>query len=111
MIHDMIDADNVALPMDLPRQTGPTRPHPAEVDGIAADSLKRYVDRLERLVLERKGIGAQIRELLRGAKATGFDPAVIRRIVTARGDAKRDRTPELLRLYRAAVSMFSPPPR
>ena len=55
-----------------------------EVGGIAADRLRQFIERIERLEEERKGIGGDIREVYSEAKALGFDPKIMRQIVKLR---------------------------
>ena len=50
----------------------------------AADKLKSYVERIERLAEERKSLGDDQRALFAEAKAEGFDPKSIRRIIKRR---------------------------
>lgn len=50
----------------------------------AKDKLKSYVERIERLAEERKSLGDDQRAVFADAKAEGFDPKAIRRIVKRR---------------------------
>lgn len=78
-----------------------------EVGGIAADRLRSFVDRIERLEEEKKGIQGDIKDVYAEAKGTGFEPAIIRQIIRLRKKAKEDRREEeeLLELYKAALGM------
>jgi uncharacterized protein (UPF0335 family) len=50
----------------------------------AADELKSYIVRIERLAEERKALGDSQRALFAEAKARGFDPKSMRRIIKRR---------------------------
>ncbi len=49
-----------------------------------ARGLKSYVDRLERLHEEKKGLGEDITEIFSEAKEKGFNPKIIREILKRR---------------------------
>ena len=59
----------------------------ADIGGIAADALRAYIERIERLEEEKTAIAADIREIYAEAKGNGYDTKVIRKIVARR---KRD---------------------
>lgn len=42
-------------------------------DSIAADALRLYIERAERLIEERKGISDDIKDVFAEAKSNGFD--------------------------------------
>jgi uncharacterized protein (UPF0335 family) len=50
----------------------------------AAADLKGYVERVERIAQERRELGDEIRAILADAKANGFDPKAIRKLVKRR---------------------------
>lgn len=50
----------------------------------AADDLKSYIERIERLAEERKSLGDDQRALFAEAKAKGFDTPAMRRIIKRR---------------------------
>lgn len=81
------------------------RPATTEVGGIAADRLKSYVERLERLNEEKKGISDDIKDLLAEAKGTGFNPAIIKHCIKVRAMTKeaRQEQDELTYLYLKAL--------
>ena len=47
-------------------------------DNIAADQLRLLIERIERLEEEKKGLGDDIKDVYLEAKATGFDPKIMR---------------------------------
>jgi uncharacterized protein (UPF0335 family) len=80
-----------------------------EVDASedARDRLRSYVERIERLIEERKSISADIRDVYAEAKAVGFDPATIRKLISRRAMAPEARleADALLEGYEAALGM------
>ena len=78
-----------------------------DVGGIAAAQWRSFVDRIERLEEEKKGIADDIKDLYSEAKGQGFDVKVLRKIISLRKKSKEDRHEEeqLLELYKAALGM------
>ncbi|MCG8593240.1 MAG: DUF2312 domain-containing protein [Kiloniellales bacterium] len=79
----------------------------ADVGGIAADRLKSFIERIERLEEEKAALTADIREVYAEAKATGFDTKIMRQVVKLRKMDSNDRQEqeELLDLYKRAVGL------
>lgn len=75
--------------------------------GLAGDRLRSLIERIERLEEERKGIGADIRDIYAEAKSAGFEVKVVREIVKLRKLDAHDRREqeELLDLYKNAIGM------
>jgi len=75
--------------------------------GIAADQLRSYIERIERLEEEKRGLTADIRDVYAEAKGNGFEPKVMRRVVALRRmeSADRQELDALLDLYRNAVGI------
>lgn len=75
--------------------------------GIAADRLRSFLDRIERLEEEKAGLTADIREVYAEAKGGGFDTKVMRQIVRLRkmDDAARQEQEALLDVYRRAIGL------
>jgi uncharacterized protein (UPF0335 family) len=78
-----------------------------DVGGIAADRLKSFVERIERLEEEKKGLQEDVKEVYAEAKGTGFDTKIIRQIIRLRKMDKADRQEQeaLLDLYKEALGM------
>lgn len=78
-----------------------------DVGGVSGKRLKAYLDRIERLEEERKGMSDDIKDIYSEAKATGFDVKTMRKLVRLRKmDAeKRREEEELLALYQAAIGL------
>jgi uncharacterized protein (UPF0335 family) len=58
---------------------------------VAADQLRLLIERIERLEEEKKGIGDDIKDVYNEAKATGYDPKIMRQIVRIRKMKPDDR--------------------
>jgi len=79
----------------------------AKQGGIAADRLKSFVERIERLEEERAALGADVREVYSEAKGSGFDTKIIRQIIRLRklDRAQRQEQEALLDLYKRALDL------
>ncbi|MBP2230398.1 DUF2312 domain-containing protein [Azospirillum agricola] len=79
----------------------------SDVGGIAADRLKSFVERIERLEEEKKGLQEDVKEVYAEAKGTGFDTKIIRQIIRLRKMDKADRQEQeaILELYKEALGM------
>lgn len=78
-----------------------------DVGGIAADRLKSFVERIEKLEEEKAGISEDVKEVYAEAKGTGFDTKIIRQIIRLRKMDKNDRqeAEAILELYKEALGM------
>ena len=76
-------------------------------DNIAADQLRRLIERIERLEEEKKGISDDIKDVYLEAKSTGFDIKTMRSIVRLRKLEKhaREEAEALLETYKAALGL------
>lgn len=74
---------------------------------IAADQLRLFIERIEQLEEEKRGIGDDIKDVYAEAKATGFDPPTMRQVVKLRKMEKHDRleAEALLAMYKAALGL------
>jgi uncharacterized protein (UPF0335 family) len=79
----------------------------SDVGGVAADRLKAFIERIERLEEERKAIGDDVREIYAEAKGSGFDIKVMRLIIRLRKMDASDRREqdEITSLYLHALDM------
>ena len=75
--------------------------------GVAADQLKSFVERIERLEEEKQTIAADIRDVFAEAKVNGFDVAILRQVIALRKQDKSEREEKeaLLELYMQALGM------
>jgi uncharacterized protein (UPF0335 family) len=80
---------------------------PQDVGGVAGKRLKSFLDRVERLEEEKKGLADDIKEIYAEAKGTGFDVKTMRKILKLRKmeTDKRREEEELLELYKAAIGL------
>ncbi|MCZ6860545.1 MAG: DUF2312 domain-containing protein, partial [Alphaproteobacteria bacterium] len=78
-----------------------------DIGGIAADRLRTFVERIERLEEEKAAITADIREVYAEAKGTGFNAKILRQIVRLRGLDQADRREQeaMLELYKRALDL------
>ena len=74
---------------------------------IAADELRRFVERYERLETEKKDVADQQKEVLAEAKSRGYDTKVLRKLITLRKRDRDDVAEEeaLLEMYKEALGM------
>jgi uncharacterized protein (UPF0335 family) len=79
----------------------------SDAGGIAADRLKSFIERIERLEEEKAALAADIREVYSEAKAAGFDAKVMRQLVRLRKMDNNDRQEQeaLLDVYKHAVGL------
>lgn len=76
-------------------------------DQTGATRLKSFVERIERLNEEKTAIAEDVRDVYGEAKASGFDPKIMRKIVSLRKTnlEKRREEEELVELYKSAIGM------
>jgi uncharacterized protein (UPF0335 family) len=85
-----------------------TEPSPMTQDsGIAAERLKSFIERIERLEEDKAAVQTDIKEVYAEAKGTGFDIKIIRQIVRLRKMEQQARAEQeqLLELYKSALVM------
>jgi hypothetical protein len=51
----------------------------SDVNGVARDQLRAFIERIERLEEEKKSIADDIKDVYAEAKGTGFDTKVLRK--------------------------------
>ena len=56
----------------------------ADAGGIAADRLKSFIERIERLEEEKAALAGDIKEVYSEAKSSGFETKIMRQIVRLR---------------------------
>lgn len=76
-------------------------------DNVSAEQLRQYIERVERLEEEKKGISDDIKDVYGEAKAMGFDAKIMRQIVRLRKKTRDARMEEeaLLETYKAALGI------
>ncbi|SHO66043.1 Uncharacterized conserved protein, UPF0335 family [Pseudoxanthobacter soli DSM 19599] len=75
--------------------------------GVAAEELKQFIERIERLEEEKKGIADDIKEVYAELKGRGFDNKAVRKIVSIRRQdaSERQEQEAILELYMQALGM------
>jgi uncharacterized protein (UPF0335 family) len=76
-------------------------------ESVAADQLKAFIERIERLEEEKAGIAGDIKDVYAEAKGNGFDTKIMRQVIKLRKmePADRNEQDELLDLYRKALAL------
>jgi uncharacterized protein (UPF0335 family) len=79
----------------------------ADSDNVAAEQLRLFIERIERLEEEKKGMADDIRDVYLEAKSQGYDSKTMRAIVRLRKMEKhaRDEAEHLLETYKAALGL------
>lgn len=74
---------------------------------VAADELRQFIERFERLEAEKKDIADQQKEVMAEAKGRGYDTKVMRKVVALRKRDSADIAEEeaVLELYRQALGV------
>jgi uncharacterized protein (UPF0335 family) len=74
---------------------------------VAADQLKSFIERIERLEEEKAALAGDLREVYSEAKGNGYDTKVMRKIVSMRrkDHAERQEEQAIMELYLQALGM------
>jgi uncharacterized protein (UPF0335 family) len=74
---------------------------------VTADELRQFIERFERLEMEKKDIADQQKEVMAEAKGRGYDTRVLRKVIALRKRDKDDIAEEeaVLELYKEALGM------
>ena len=74
---------------------------------IAGEELRQFVERFERLEIEKKDISDQQKEVMVEAKSRGYDTRIMRKIVSLRKRDLEDVAEEeaILSMYKTALGM------
>ena len=80
----------------------------ADVGGVAADHLRSFIERIERLEEEKKSLADDIKEIFAEAKGSGFDVKAMRAILRLRKMDKSDYQEQeyMIDLYKHALGML-----
>lgn len=72
-----------------------------------AEQLRLFIERIERLEEEKKGVADDIKDTYSEAKSQGFDPKIMRQIIRLRKMEPHDRQEmqAVLDTYKAALGM------
>ena len=76
-------------------------------NSVAADQLRLFIERIERLEEEKKGIADDVKDVYAEAKSNGYDAKTMRAIVKLRKmeTHTRQEQDELLDTYRNALGL------
>jgi uncharacterized protein (UPF0335 family) len=82
-------------------------PMPVDTQSVAADQLKSFIERIERLEEEKAALAGDIKEVFLEAKGNGFDTKAMRKILSLRkkDHAERQEEEAILELYMQALGM------
>ena len=77
------------------------------VAAVSDDQLRLFIERVERLEEEKKGVADDIRDVYSEAKSQGYDTKIMRQIIRLRAMDTNDRQEmeAILELYKAAVGL------
>ena len=78
-----------------------------DTNAVDGGHLKAFIERIEKLEEEKRAIADDIKDVYGEATGTGFDPRIMRKIVSLRRQDKhkRDEEQEILGLYLSALGM------
>ncbi len=79
----------------------------ADTGGVAADQLRAFIERIERLHEERKAIADDIKDVFAEAKGNGFDTKVMKIVIRMRQQEPHEREEQeaIVDLYLHALGM------
>ncbi len=74
---------------------------------VSDDQLRLFIERIERLEEERKGISDDVRDVYSEAKSQGYDSKIMKQIVRLRKMTQDDRQEmeAILDLYKSALGL------
>jgi uncharacterized protein (UPF0335 family) len=74
---------------------------------VTAAELRQFIERFERLEMEKKNIAEQQKEVMAEAKGRGYDTKVMRKVIALRKRNKDDIAEEeaVLEMYKEALGM------
>jgi uncharacterized protein (UPF0335 family) len=74
---------------------------------VSDDQLRLFIERIERLEEEKKGIADDVRDVYSEAKGVGYDAKIMRQIVRLRKMSQQDRQEmeAILDVYKSALGI------
>jgi len=80
---------------------------PHKTNLVDGKTLQGFLDRLERIDEEKRALSEDFSDEMKAAKSQGFDPKIIRKIVSIRkqDQAKRTEEEQILECYLLALGM------
>ena len=75
---------------------------------VSDEQLRLFIERIERMEEEKKGVADDIRDTYNEAKSQGYDPKIMRQIVRLRKKSQEERQEEetVLEVYMHALGML-----
>lgn len=75
---------------------------------VTAEELRQFIERFERLEMEKKDIADQQKEVMAEAKGRGYDTKVLRKVIALRKRDRDDIAEEeaVLEMYKQALGMI-----
>ncbi len=82
-------------------------PGPDSSYRVTAEELRQFIERYERLELEKKDIADQQKEVMAEAKGRGYDTVVMRKLIALRKKSADEIAEEetILDMYKEALGM------
>jgi uncharacterized protein (UPF0335 family) len=79
-----------------------------DVNMVARDQLRAFIERIERLEEEKKTLSDDIKDVYGEAKGNGFDTAILKKVVALRRKDEQERMEEeaILDAYLIALGML-----
>ncbi|MFN8911672.1 MAG: DUF2312 domain-containing protein, partial [Alphaproteobacteria bacterium] len=79
-----------------------------KVYGISGDLLKQYIEKIERLEMEKAEVAENIRDAFAEAKGAGFEPKIMKQVIKERKMDKNDLDEQetLLVTYKRVLGML-----
>lgn len=79
----------------------------ANFRGISADQLRKYIERVERLEIEKTEIADTIKDVFNEAKANGFEVKIMKKVIKLRkmDRAKLEEEEAITDVYLSALGM------
>ena len=76
-------------------------------NAVDGGHLKAFIERIEKLEEEKRAIADDVKDVYGEAKSMGFDPKIMRKIISLRRQdkGKREEEAEILDLYLSALGM------
>jgi len=101
----LIDAEQERV--DSEKAASPTLPGTFPTKGETDKRLRSFIERVERLEAEKAELSEDIKEVMGEAKANGYDPKIMRKILRLlKMDTEKRREEEtVLELYKAAIGL------
>jgi uncharacterized protein (UPF0335 family) len=80
---------------------------PAEPENSSSQMLRLFIERIERLNEEKKGMADDIRDVFSESKSQGFDPKIMRQVIKLRAMESHDRQEmqAILETYKRALGL------